>query len=812
MAERVFNDVQITSAFEVPQVRQALLSGETLGQLFGKIAKVINDLDISAFDGVPIYQNTTEEWNKQTSLIAEAGSIYIYLDYTFKDQNNEDCVVPNIKIGSGAYLLDTPFITTISDTQLSGISKIIFGNCATDAAETALVVTIADYTPAENDVLMITFTNDVPAGATLNINNTTAKVIQVNGSAIITDMIKAGNTACLLNSTDSYIFLAVSESANTKINKVDGVGSGSFSIGRKADTTVGQGSATLGLGCEAASAFAIAAGYQATAAGMGSIALGDTCNASAHAAFAANSGTTADGEGAAAFNASYAHGTNSFSEGLSTTDARADYAHAEGFYTLANGKYQHVQGKYNVADTSNKYADIVGGGTSGTARKNIYTLDWEGNGVFAGDVTATNLGSQVFYFTCSDTTAADTSKVLTYKRPLTSNRSIQVGDLIVVRFYATNTAENPTFKIDGVDFTISKISLLDSNVSARKEVPQDYIYGKEYEVVVYEVSQMGTTNSLTCLGRLTDTIASSSGFGMVKTTSAVTDKTDYTPAPIIDGVMYYKDTDTKYTLPTAGTELGGVKTTSTVTNITGFTACPIVEGVPYYYDHTYQIMTAATESANGKYGLVPSPAAGAQNKFLRGDGTWADVTATSCLPLAGGTMTGTIKSNAQYPLIVNDGDSKTYGFPLRVNKSDGTTMCNIATQHTNALNALLFQIYEPNDSSKYAYFNIYADPTTGYRMATNCTMPKNYSTGTVLYGNKATTVTLNYKPSAVLLYCEAVSTGGWAVMGLNASHLTSTGFTIPAGEADNSSAYCFSLKGGSYSPFLGSTVHYVAFK
>lgn len=118
MAERVFNDVSITSTFEIPQVRQALLSGESLGQLFGKIAKVINDLDISAFDGVPIYQNTTEEWNKQTSLIAEAGSIYIYLDYTFKDQNNEDCVVPNIKIGSGAYLLDTPFITTISDTLL----------------------------------------------------------------------------------------------------------------------------------------------------------------------------------------------------------------------------------------------------------------------------------------------------------------------------------------------------------------------------------------------------------------------------------------------------------------------------------------------------------------------------------------------------------------------------------------------------------------------------------------------------------------------------------------------------------------------
>lgn len=253
-------------------------------------------------------------------------------------------------------------------------------------------------------------------------------------------------------------------------------------------------------------------------------------------------------------------------------------------------------------------------------------------------------------------------------------------------------------------------------------------------------------------------------------------------------------------------------TSSVVADVGGHTVKADVPADAKFTDHTYSIMTGATASANGKYGLVPSPAAGRQNYFLRGDGTWAHVTASDCLPLAGGTMTGTIKSNAQYPLIINDGDSKTYGFPLRVNKSDGTAMCNIATQHTDALNALLFQIYEPNDSSKYAYFNIYADPSTGYRIATNCTMPKNYTAGTVLYGNKATTVTLNYKPSAVLLYCEAVNTGGWAVMGLNASHLTSTGFTIPAGEADNSSVYCFALKGGSYSPFLGSTVHYVAFK
>ena len=41
-----------------------------------------------------------------------------------------------------------------------------------------------------------------------------------------------------------------------------------------------------------------------------------------------------------------------------------------------------------------------------------------------------------------------------------------------------------------------------------------------------------------------------------------------------------------------------------------------------FTDHTYAKMTAATASAAGKEGLVPAPAAGAQGKFLRGDGTW----------------------------------------------------------------------------------------------------------------------------------------------------------------------------------------------
>jgi hypothetical protein len=66
--------------------------------------------------------------------------------------------------------------------------------------------------------------------------------------------------------------------------------------------------------------------------------------------------------------------------------ASGEGAHAEGMATIAASQYQHVQGKYNKADTSNKYAHIVGNGTSATSRANAHTVDWSGNAWFAGDI------------------------------------------------------------------------------------------------------------------------------------------------------------------------------------------------------------------------------------------------------------------------------------------------------------------------------------------------------------------------------------------------------------------------------------------
>lgn len=66
--------------------------------------------------------------------------------------------------------------------------------------------------------------------------------------------------------------------------------------------------------------------------------------------------------------------------------------------------------------------------------------------------------------------------------------------------------------------------------------------------------------------------------------------------------------------------------------------------------YALRMMSGASSSADGKYGLVPAPTAGKQASFLRGDGTWA--VPSGFLPLTGGTMTSAIKrageSNSWY--------------------------------------------------------------------------------------------------------------------------------------------------------------------
>lgn len=177
--------------------------------------------------------------------------------------------------------------------------------------------------------------------------------------------------------------------------------------------SISEGSGTRAIGrashAEGAYGQAIAdgthvEGYQTKATGYWSHAEGEMTVVSSYASHAEGSYCTLpDGTkryGTAAGYASHVegggcHATGSCChvEGLASTASGAQ-SHAEGRYTIAAGGAQHVEGTANIEDADGKYIHIAGNGTF-NSRSNAYTLDWDGNGWFAGNITVGENNSTV---------------------------------------------------------------------------------------------------------------------------------------------------------------------------------------------------------------------------------------------------------------------------------------------------------------------------------------------------------------------------------------------------------------------------------
>lgn len=161
---------------------------------------------------------------------------------------------------------------------------------------------------------------------------------------------------------DGKLYVPKTDLSN-KLDKKNPVATGSFSLGRAKSSSIGSQS--------------LAIGDDVTASGDASSATGSATVASGNFSHAEGEETKASGDD------SHAEGTGSVASGYA--------AHAEGEYTIAASEAQHVEGQFNVADKANKYAHIIGGGSSTSDRKNIHTVDWEGNAEYNGDVVAKNI-------------------------------------------------------------------------------------------------------------------------------------------------------------------------------------------------------------------------------------------------------------------------------------------------------------------------------------------------------------------------------------------------------------------------------------
>lgn len=219
------------------------------------------------------------------------------------------------------------------------------------------------------------------------------------------------------------------------------LGGGSMADGRYSvaaginNKATGDDSHAEGQGTTASGKESHAEGIYTTASGIGSHAEGNGTKATSMYSHSEGGSTTANGQFShAEGDQTVANGVSCHAEGYKTeaniayshaegdtTKANKVASHAEGMGTIADSFYQHVQGKYNVADANGLYAHIVGGGTSDTDRKNIYTLDWAGNAYYAGDVTN---GAGV-----SMNEINDKIKFMTYDETTTELNSQKAGEI-----------------------------------------------------------------------------------------------------------------------------------------------------------------------------------------------------------------------------------------------------------------------------------------------------------------------------------------------------------------------------------------------
>lgn len=204
--------------------------------------------------------------------------------------------------------------------------------------------------------------------------------------------------------------LWVANNLRVKMDKENPSGTGSLSINRLEDSTVGDYSSAFGYRNNATGVASVAEGYETTSNGDYSHSEGINSLAQGVASHAEGGNIGTDGSelntvvhniGGDTFyvGGTEASGDMSHAEGCQTL-ARGFVSHSEGLQTVAYGEVshaegvgtvayhgQHVEGTYNEIDEMSQYLHIVGNGENlngNITRSNAYTLDRGGNAVYSG--------------------------------------------------------------------------------------------------------------------------------------------------------------------------------------------------------------------------------------------------------------------------------------------------------------------------------------------------------------------------------------------------------------------------------------------
>lgn len=411
------------------------------------------------------------------------------------------------------------------------------------------------------------------------------------------------------------------------------------------------------------------------------------------------------------------------SYGSTSTSASAN----GGSFTVTDVKYDaqgHITGSTDrtikLSQTTYSLGGLMGSSAKGSATQPVY---WNGS---AWTNTTYTLGASV----PSDAKFTDT----VYTLPTAGS---SLGGVKTTSTVSSTTGLTACPIIGGVPYykdtnnTYTMASLMGSSAKGSATQPV-YWNGTAWANTTYTLGKSVPSDA-----KFSDTVytlpTASSTLGGVKTTSNVSSTNGLTASPIINGVVYYKDTT--YTL----SGLGGVPTSRKVNGyaltadieltatdvgavspedlqaegyITGITEADVLEALGYTPANQDLLgdFTGASATQAGDTGLVPAPSVGEQNKFLRGDGTWAAVSTSTSgdyLPLTGGTLTGDLTVNG----TISVGAS-----------TRATTAENILADKngviSNADNCLTVGVYATNTSTTNLPFATYGTLTV-YKSAQN---------------------------------------------------------------------------------------------
>lgn len=185
-----------------------------------------------------------------------------------------------------------------------------------------------------------------------------------------------GGNAATVNGYTVNANVPAGFSPNNMMSKTNPTGTGSFSLNRKADTTIGN--------------YSFAEGSETTASGIFSHAEGECTTASAD---------------------------DSHAEGLGTL-ASGNSSHAEGYYTKAANYASHASGKYNAVMTTGGgfsnttgTAFVIGNGTSTSALSNAFSVQFSGIVKAKSTITASTTADYAEFFEWLDGNPDDEDRV-----------------------------------------------------------------------------------------------------------------------------------------------------------------------------------------------------------------------------------------------------------------------------------------------------------------------------------------------------------------------------------------------------------------